>query len=156
MLRAAAAAAAAQPQLQVCVVCVQSSANLSPTPLYTPHPAVIPRFAAQQFNLSFVRNLRNASPAKAWAWKTLRVCVSVFHCVLIHTTDNLCCRSHLPCPRSTSFAAPALSILHTACVANILEIRVLLSVQVSLYCRLFLSLSLSLSFSVYTRNLSEV
>lgn len=42
MLRAAAAPAAAQPQLQVCVVCVQSSANLAP-PLHSSsrcHPSV--------------------------------------------------------------------------------------------------------------------
>lgn len=134
-----------QPQLQVCVVCVQSSVLKSPCPCPLPLALSAPRLAAQQFNLSFVRNLRNASPPKAWEReRESAVCVNSYNRQLMLSLS--------PPPVSlshTASAAPALSILHTACLANILEIRVLRSVQVSLYaCSLSLFIPLSFCLSL--------
>lgn len=132
MLRAAAAAAATSSMRGLCS---ERSVPHSPSP----KPACYPCHSVCSSTIQFKLRAQFAqceSCESVGGQSAVCVCVCVSLCVNSYKRQlmlSLRCPCHPPLSlplslsRSTS-AASALSILHTACLANILEIRVVLSV----------------------------
>lgn len=155
MLRAAAAAAAAQPQLQVCVVCVQSSANLAP-PLHSSsrcHPSVCSSTIQFKLRAQFAQC---ESCESVGVEDSACVCECVSLCVNSYNRQ-LMLSLPLALPPLYFFCRACLEhFTHSLCSKHFGDSCTSLGTSFSLLQALSLPVALSLSFSVYTRNLSEV